>query len=228
LDYRWTIKDLPAEMRPREKMQTQGPEALSNGELLAILIRVGNRSESALDLANRLLAQAGGLRFLVETSIEELSKIKGIGLAKASQIKAAVELGRRIALDPGEMRPVIRSPEDVASLLMEKMRFLDREHFQVMTLNTKNQVLGIKTAFIGSLNSSIVHPREIFKEAIKRSAAALILVHNHPSGDPSPSPEDLDVTRRLQEAGRLLGIEILDHVIIGDRKFYSLKQQGKM
>ncbi len=215
-------------MRPREKMQTQGPEALSNGELLAILIRVGNRSESALDLANRLLAQAGGLRFLVETSIEELSKIKGIGLAKASQIKAAVELGRRIALDPGEMRPVIRSPEDVASLLMEKMRFLDREHFQVMTLNTKNQVLGIKTAFIGSLNSSIVHPREIFKEAIKRSAAALILVHNHPSGDPSPSPEDLDVTRRLQEAGRLLGIEILDHVIIGDRKFYSLKQQGKM
>ena len=228
LDYRWTIKDLPAEMRPREKMQTQGPEALSNGELLAILIRVGNRSESALDLANRLLAQAGGLRFFVETSIEELSKIKGIGLAKASQIKAAVELGRRIALDPGEMRPVIRSPEDVASLLMEKMRFLDREHFQVMTLNTKNQVLGIKTAFIGSLNSSIVHPREIFKEAIKRSAAALILVHNHPSGDPSPSPEDLDVTRRLQEAGRLLGIEILDHVIIGDRKFYSLKQQGKM
>ncbi|MGI6553442.1 MAG: RadC family protein [Bacillota bacterium] len=228
MDYRWTIKDLPAEMRPREKMQTQGPEALSNGELLAILIRVGNRSESALDLANRLLAQAGGLRFLVETSIEELSKIKGIGLAKASQIKAAVELGRRIALDPGEMRPVIRSPEDVASLLMEKMRFLDREHFQVMTLNTKNQVLGIKTAFIGSLNSSIVHPREIFKEAIKRSAAALILVHNHPSGDPSPSPEDLDVTRRLQEAGRLLGIEILDHVIIGDRKFYSLKQQGKM
>ncbi|NLC38684.1 MAG: DNA repair protein RadC, partial [Clostridia bacterium] len=188
-------------MRPREKMQTQGPEALSNGELLAILIRVGNRSESALDLANRLLAQAGGLRFLVETSIEELSKIKGIGLAKASQIKAAVELGRRIALDPGEMRPVIRSPEDVASLLMEKMRFLDREHFQVLTLNTKNQVLGIKTAFIGSLNSSIVHPREIFKEAIKRSAAALILVHNHPSGDPSPSPEDLDVTRRLQEAG---------------------------
>jgi len=228
LDYRWTIKDLPVEMRPREKMQSQGPEALSDGELLAILIRVGGRSESALDLANRLLAQPQGLRFLVEATIEELSRIKGIGLAKASQIKAAVELGRRISLDRGEIRPVIRSPEDVAALLMEKMRFLDREHFQVLTLNTKNQVLGIETAFIGSLNSSIVHPREIFKEAIRRSAAALILVHNHPSGDPNPSPEDLAVTRRLQEAGQLLGIEVLDHVIIGDQRFYSLKQQGNI
>ncbi|HHX49997.1 MAG TPA: DNA repair protein RadC [Clostridia bacterium] len=215
-------------MRPREKMQSQGPEALSDGELLAILIRVGGRSESALDLANRLLAQPQGLRFLVEATIEELSRIKGIGLAKASQIKAAVELGRRISLDRGEIRPVIRSPEDVAALLMEKMRFLDREHFQVLTLNTKNQVLGIETAFIGSLNSSIVHPREIFKEAIRRSAAALILVHNHPSGDPNPSPEDLAVTRRLQEAGQLLGIEVLDHVIIGDQRFYSLKQQGNI
>lgn len=228
MDYRWTIKDLPVEMRPREKMQSQGPEALSDGELLAILIRVGGRSESALDLANRLLAQPQGLRFLVEATIEELSRIKGIGLAKASQIKAAVELGRRISLDRGEIRPVIRSPEDVAALLMEKMRFLDREHFQVLTLNTKNQVLGIETAFIGSLNSSIVHPREIFKEAIRRSAAALILVHNHPSGDPNPSPEDLAVTRRLQEAGQLLGIEVLDHVIIGDQRFYSLKQQGNI
>lgn len=228
MDYRWTIKDMPPEMRPREKMEQMGPEALTDGELVAILLRVGTRQESAIELAHRLLAQPQGLRFLAEASIQDFQEIRGIGLAKASQIKAAIELGRRIALEGGLAKPAIKSPDDVAFLLMEKMRYLDREHFKVLLLDTKNQVLLIETISIGSLNSSIVHPRELFKQAIKRSAAGVILVHNHPSGDPTPSPEDLAVTKRLMEGGQILGIDVLDHIIIGDKKYYSLKRQGKM
>lgn len=228
MEYRWTIKDLPPAMRPREKMEELGPEALTDSELLAILLGTGSKSESAIELANRILVQAKGLRFLAEASIHDLMEIPWVGLAKACQIKAAVELGRRVALDHGRVKPVIKTPEDVASLLMEKMRYLDREHFMVLLLNSKNQVLATETVSIGSLNSTVVHPRELFKQAVKRSAAAVILVHNHPSGDPTPSGEDLAVTKRLVEGGQLLGIEVLDHIIIGDQKHYSFRRQGKM
>lgn len=228
MEYRWTIKDLPPNMRPREKMQQLGPEALTDGELLAILLGTGSKHESAIELAHRILAQPKGLRFLAEASLHDLLKIPWVGLAKASQIKAAIELSRRIALEDGGVRPAIKTPQDVAALLMEKMRYLDREHFMVLLLDTKHQVLGVETVSIGSLNSTVVHPRELFKTAIKRSAAAVILAHNHPSGDPNPSPEDLAVTGRLVEAGRILGIEVLDHVIIGDGRYYSFKKDGKI
>ncbi|MFA5535820.1 MAG: DNA repair protein RadC [Bacillota bacterium] len=225
---KWIIADLPPEMRPREKMDALGAERLTDGELLAILLRTGSQKESAISLANRILAQPKGLGFLAEASIEDFAAIHGIGLAKASQIKAAVELGRRVALKNKGIRPVIKTPEDVAELLMEQMRHLDREHFISLLLDTKNQVLYQETISVGSLNASIVHPRELFKQAIKKSAAAVILVHNHPSGDPAPSSEDLAITKRLVAAGELLGIIVLDHIIIGDQKHYSLKRQGKM
>lgn len=224
-EYRVTIKDLPEELRPRERMQAVGPGALSAAELLAIILRIGTREESALELSHRILGEPQGLRFLAEVSLEDLCRIKGIGLAKATQIKAAVELGKRLAcLGPG-IRPLIRSPQEVGTLVMEDMCYLDREHFRVILLNTKNQVLSVETVSIGSLNSSLVHPREVFKQAILRSAAAVILVHNHPSGDPSPSKEDIEITRRLEDAGRLIGIEVLDHIIIGDHIFTSLKEK---
>lgn len=228
MEYRWTIKDLPPAMRPREKMAQVGPGGLTDGELLAILLGTGSKTESAIEMANRILAHGKGLRFLAEAEIHDLLEIPWIGLAKACQIKAALELGRRVALESGAEKPVIKTPEDVASLLMEKMRYLDREHFMVLLLDTKNQVIAMETVSIGSLNSTVVHPRELFKQAIKRSAASVILAHNHPSGDPTPSSEDLAVTKRLVEGGQLLGIEVLDHVIIGDQKHCSLKRQGKI
>ncbi|HAA90786.1 MAG: DNA repair protein RadC [Thermoanaerobacterales bacterium 50_218] len=207
-------------------MQAVGPGALSTGELLAILLRTGTKEESALELANRLLGNPDGVRFLVEASLEELCKVKGVGLAKATQIKAAIEFGRRISCMGSTWRPKISCPEDVSSLIMEEMCYLDREHFKVILLNTKNQVLAVETISVGSLSSSLVHPREVFKKAIQRSAAAIILVHNHPSGDPTPSNEDLEVTKRLREAGKILGIEVLDHIIIGDHRFVSMKEMA--
>ena len=225
---RYTIKDLPADTRPRERMAAHGPASLSNAELLAIILRTGNREQTALELASRILAEPGGLRYLTEATLEELSKFKGVGLAKASQIKAAFELGKRISSMTPETRPVIKSPEHVAQLVMEDLRNLDRETFHIVCLNTKNQVVKTEMISKGSLNSSLVHPREVFKTAISRSAAAVILVHNHPSGDPSPSPEDLKITRRLVEVGELVGIEVLDHLIIGQQSYISLKEKGHM
>jgi len=193
---------------------------------LAILLRTGTRSESVLQLAQRLLIRFEGLHLLKDATLEELTKIEGIGEAKAIQILAAIELGRRIGNIAQQERYVIRSPEDGARYLMEEMRFLTQEHFVCLYLNTKNQVIHKQTVFIGSLNASIVHPREIFKEGLKRSAASIICFHNHPSGDPTPSREDIDVTKRLKECGKILGIELLDHIIIGDRKYISLKEKG--
>ncbi|MCG0278157.1 MAG: DNA repair protein RadC [Thermanaeromonas sp.] len=220
-----TIKDLPEDLRPRERMLAFGAQALSNAELLAILLRTGNPQETALEVAQRLLSQPGGLRYLAEVSLEELKAQKGIGLAKAAQIKAAIELGRRLAAFRPE-RPLIKRPADAACLLMDEMRYLDREHFRTISLNTKNRVLAIDNVAVGSLNSSYVHPREVFKGPVRRSAAAVILVHNHPSGDPAPSLEDIQVTRRLVEAGKVLGIEVLDHLILGDGSFVSMKEKG--
>ncbi|MBT2648104.1 DNA repair protein RadC [Bacillus sp. ISL-34] len=220
------IRDYPKEERPRERFLQDGPQSLSNQDLLALLLRTGSREESVLQLSGRLINSFKGLRLLKEASVEELTVIKGIGEAKAIQILASVELGRRINNLNDQDRYVIRSPEDGANYCMEEMRFLSQEHFVCLYLNTKNQVLQKTTVFIGSLNASIVHPREVFKEAFKRSAASIICLHNHPSGDPSPSREDIEVTKRLVECGKIIGIEVLDHIIIGEHKYVSLKEKG--
>ncbi|WP_243137207.1 RadC family protein [Desulfofundulus thermobenzoicus] len=217
---------MPLETRPRERLLREGAGALTDMELLAILLRTGTATASAMELAAAILGRFGSLRALVSASAEELSDLKGVGPAKAALLQAALEIGRRIAGSGEEVRPVIRSPEDAAGLVMEEMRHLDREHFRALLLNTKNQVIAREVISIGTLNSSTVHPRELFKNAIKRNAAAVILIHNHPSGDPAPSSEDLAVTGRLVEAGRIIGIEVLDHLIIGDNRFVSFKAKG--
>ncbi len=231
------MRDLGESERPRERLVRFGAASLSNAELVAILLRTGTSGASALDVAQRVLAlgneegaprsgeQDLGLRHLVTSTIEELRGVPGVGQSKAAQLKAAVELGRRIT-SASAARACVRSPEDVSTLVMEEMRYLDREQFRIVLLDAKNHVLGVRIVSVGSLSSSIVHPREIFKEAIARSSAAIILVHNHPSGDPTPSQEDLEVTRRLVEAGRLLGIEVLDHIVVGDNRYVSFKEKG--
>nr|WP_277988128.1 DNA repair protein RadC [Halobacillus kuroshimensis] len=220
------IKDVPKQDRPRERLIELGPAHLSNQELLAILLGSGTKQESVMELSNRLLVHFEGMTLLKDAAIEELTAIKGIGAAKAVQLLAAVELGKRMhKMKPAE-RYMIRSPEDGADFIMEEMRDLKQEHFICLFLNTKNQVLHRQTIFIGSLNASIVHPREVYKEAVKRSAASIICAHNHPSGDPTPSQEDIQVTQRLKECGKMIGIELLDHIVIGDRTFISLKEKG--
>ncbi|HZG87052.1 RadC family protein [Paenibacillus sp.] len=222
------LREVPAEERPRERMLRIGASALSNAELLAILLRTGTKRESAVTLAHRLLREAGGLRGLADRSVEQLCEQRGVGSAKALQLLAALELGKRVARADLEASPAIRSPQDVAALVREDLRYLQQEHFVVLFLNTKNRVVGRETLSVGSLNATIVHPREVYRAAIKRSAASIICVHNHPSGDPTPSPEDIQLTHRLSEAGHIIGIELLDHVIIGDRSYVSLKERGDM
>ena len=212
--------------RPRERFLRQGPESLSNQELLAILLRTGTKNESVLSLANRILVQFEKLHALKHATVEEMMEIKGVGEAKAIQILAAIELGKRLAQKELDNKYTIRSPEDAANYLIPELAPLQQEHFVALFLNVKNQILHKQTIFVGSLNASIVHPREIFRVAIRRSAAAIIVAHNHPSGNPSPSPEDIDVTKRLIEAGHILGVDLLDHLIIGDHQFISLKEKG--
>ncbi len=226
VDYRTRMRDLPDELKPRERMALSGIGALSNAELLALILGTGSKHENALDMCTRILAEAKGWRGLVTLSPAELENIRGIGRAKACQIQAVFEIGRRMAAAVPETKKSVRCPQDIADLVMEEMRYLDKEHFRIIPLNIKNQVLEIVPVSIGSLNSSPVHPREVFKHAIKLSSAAIILVHNHPSGDPTPSREDLEVTKRLAEGGKLLGIEVLDHIIIGDKQYASLKEKG--
>lgn len=227
LEYRLTLKEMPADIQPRERLLQQGAAALSSGELLAILLRTGNRRETAIEMATKILHHCGGLKGLANMSVEELGSFHGIGTAKTAQIMAAIELGHRIYKEVSMVKSKIGNPLDVVDLVME-MQFLDREHFRVITLSTKNHVLGIDEVSVGSLNSSIVHPREVFKKAVEKSAAAIIMVHNHPSGDPEPSREDIQVTKRLVEAGKVLGIDVLDHIIIGDSKYKSLKELALM
>ncbi len=223
---RLMIRDLPTEERPREKLQKLGPEALSSAELIAVLLRTGNAGESAVHLAERLISRSGGLRFLTELTLEELQSFNGIGPAKAAQIKAALELGKRIAISPDSDQIAVTTPAHVAELFMEELRYKKKEYFKLLLLNTKNRVISREEISVGSLNASIVHPREIFSLPLKKSAASVILVHNHPSGDPTPSQEDLSVTRRLVDGGKLLGIEVKDHVIIGDGCYLSFKEKG--
>lgn len=220
------IKELPIDERPREKMREKGAQAMGNSELLAILLRTGSHDESALRLAEHLLEQQGGLAGFGNATTEDIELIKGIGSAKATTILAAIELGRRVAILATADRVVVSSPDDVAALLLPRFRFESREHFVAVLLSTKNHVIKTPVISIGSLNASIVHPRELFREAINARAASVILAHNHPSGDPTPSPEDISLTRKLKDAGQLLDIPVLDHVILGDGKYVSLKDKG--
>ncbi len=221
-----SIKDLPEEERPREKLLRLGAEKISNAELLAIILRTGNRQETALDLAHKILKLVKEFRELPYLSIEELSEIKGIAQVKAIQLKASLELGRRMAVALREHNVDITSPADVFNFMAEEMRYLEQEEFRVIFLNIKNKVIITEVIFKGSLNSSIVHPREIFRLALKRNAASVILLHNHPSGDPKPSSEDINVTRRLVEAGEVMGIKVLDHIIIGEKNYVSFREKN--
>lgn len=224
--YDITIKERPSDERPRERLEKMGPSALSVTELLAIQLRTGSMEQSALGLAGELLRAFGGLRGIAGATREELGRVKGIGPVKATEICAVVELCRRLSVLSADEKPCIRSPQDVSNLLMAEMRDLKKEHLRSLLLDTKNRVIKSCVVSIGILDSSLVHPREVFKDAIVASAAALIVVHNHPSGDPSPSAEDRRITTRLHECGQLLGIELLDHIILGDNRFVSLKERG--
>lgn len=225
-NYHVTIHDFPLGERPRERMQYYGPTALSNAELLAILLRVGLPGENVVALSTRLLSEFGGLAGLARASFHDLSSIKGVGLAKAAQLKAAIELGRRLLMTSPDARPQITSPLDAANILMIEMGSLEQENLRTLLLDTKNRVLASPTIYIGNVNSSIIRVSEVFREAIRENATAMIVAHNHPSGDPTPSPEDVSVTRSIVEAGALLGIDVLDHIVIGHQRFVSLKERG--
>ncbi|OGN86980.1 MAG: hypothetical protein A2158_02270 [Chloroflexi bacterium RBG_13_46_14] len=223
----FTIHDLPVSERPRERLNKYGVEALSAQEILALILGRGISGESVTVTSQRLLSQFGNLRGIADATIEELSGIKGIGPAKASQIKAAFELANRLKDSPeSDKKPVVKTPEDVVNLIQNKLKGKKKEHFLVLCLDTRGKLIKTSEVSVGSLDSSIVHPREVFKEALTASAASVIFVHNHPSGEPEPSEDDIKLTRRLADAGDILGIEVLDHVITGDNNFKSLKREG--
>ncbi len=223
----YRITDLHKTERPRERLAELGPNALSKAELLAILLRVGVPGENAVQVGQRLLEAFGGLQGLHRAPLEELTRQHGIGAAKAIQIKAAIELGRRLAQEAPDEPRVINCPEDAARIVQYDMQALEGEHLRVIFLNTRNHVLGEpEVLYQGSVNTSQVRIAEIFKGAIRRNATALILVHNHPSGDPTPSPDDLALTRACVEAGKLLDIDVLDHLVIGQNRYVSMKERG--
>jgi DNA repair protein RadC len=220
--YRPRVKDLPARERPVNRLRHVGPTALSTTEVLACLLQTSN----ALQQAQELLARFNGLPGLIRASESEITEIDGLGPAGAARIKAALEFGRRLNLSAKEDRPKVASPSDLAVILLPEMTHLEREHFVVVCLDTRNSVLHKQILYVGSLNTTHVRVAEVFREAIKRNAAAIIVAHNHPSGDPSPSPEDVTVTRQIGQAGELLSIELLDHLVIGDQRFVSLRERG--
>jgi DNA repair protein RadC len=223
-EYNPMIRDLPVDLRPRERMVYAGPNALSDAELLAIILRVGIGGENVIRMAERLLTKYGSIAGLAQASLDELANQRGMGQAKATQIKAALELGKRLAASPTG-RPQVRSPGDVANLLMMEMGLLEQEHLRTVLLDTKNYVMRVTNVYIGSLNSAAVRVGEVFREAIRSNSASIIVVHNHPSGDPTPSPEDVRVTEMIVDAGKLLDIEVLDHLVIGRNTYVSLKER---
>ena len=221
------IKEMPLSERPREKLFEKGVSSLSNTELVAILLGSGTRERSAVELAARLLASdQSGILYISSASPEELCSIDGIGPAKASVLIAAAELGRRMMTAPRSRRISASSPDEVAALFMEEMRYLKKEHFKVLLLNVKNEMIASEDVSVGSISSSDAHPREVFSGAVRRGAASVILVHNHPSGSPEPSEADRLLTVRLAEAGKILGIQVLDHIVIGDGEYVSMKREG--
>ena len=222
----YRITDMASMDRPRERLAELGAQALSNAELLGKLLGSGIEGLNAVQMAQKLLMEVGGLSGLHSADYHELRSRRGIGPAKSAQIKAAIELGRRLAIStPGEL-PVIQSPADASDLLMYEMGALSQEHLRVLLLDTRNHLLRTVEVYRGSLNSSLIRTAEIFQDAVISNAAAIIVVHNHPSGDPTPSPEDVAVTRNLVAAGKLLDIELLDHIILGKNRYVSLKARG--
>ncbi|MBQ3611030.1 MAG: DNA repair protein RadC [Firmicutes bacterium] len=223
------IRKLPEGEKPREKLLKEGKEKLSNIEILAILIGSGSGGRSAMELAADIISMdSSGIRYLAECKPEELSCIKGIGNAKACEILAAVELGKRLASMIPDEKPVIKSSSAIADIFMERMRYYKKEYFISLMINAKGQIIEEAEISIGDLCSSTTHPREVFVDAVRRSAGSVIFVHNHPSGDPMPSEMDIATTKRLMEAGSILGIPVLDHIIIGDGKYVSLRAMGIM
>lgn len=221
------IREMPNEEKPREKLLREGSSKLSTIEILAILISSGTKKKSAYEIAAQLIASdKRGIRFLAECSPEELGEIKGLGKAKICTILAAVELGKRIAAAPVENRNMIRSSSDIVDIFMERMRYYKKEHFISLMINAKGEIIEEVEVSIGDLCSSTTHPREVFVDAIKRSAGSVVFLHNHPSGDPTPSDMDITTTKRLIEAGMILGIPVLDHIVIGDGVYVSMKAKG--
>jgi len=222
----YRITDLSTSERPRERLAGLGPQVLSNAELLAILLRVGIEGENAVQMGQRLLQDLGGLHGLRRASFLDLSHQRGLGMAKAAQIQAAIELGLRLSVLSPEDRPTISSPADAAALVQYEMSALDQEHLRVINLDTRNRVINVEKLYVGSLNASTVRVGELFRPAIARNAASIIVLHNHPSGDPTPSPEDVALTRSIVQAGKLLDIAVLDHLVIGQGRWVSLKERG--
>jgi DNA repair protein RadC len=218
--------DLALEDRPREKLLARGAEVLGTNELLAVVLGTGTHRLSALELANEILSSTGGLSGLADLSPNGLARLKGLKTARTARLVAALELGRRLLSEPAESRPVFRTPEDVGRYLLPRFGAKPVEEFGLLILDTRNRLKRLQVISRGSLNGSLVHPREVFREAVALQAAGLVLFHNHPSGDPSPSQEDLSLTRRLREAGHIMGIEVLDHVIVGWGRCVSLKEKG--
>ncbi len=222
----YLLQQLPRHDLPRERMRDLGATALKTEELVAILLRTGTQGENVLHLAERLLTECGGLPGLACKPLSELTRIKGVGWAKATELAAVFEIARRLAVTAPVERPVVKSPEDAANLLSD-MRTLEQEAMRTILLDTKNRVLSIRPVYSGSLNTTVIRVAELFKEAIRHNSAALIVAHNHPSGDPTPSPEDVAVTREIVQAGKTLDIEVLDHLVLGaGRQFVSLKEKG--
>jgi DNA repair protein RadC len=225
-----TIKDWPEEDRPREKLLAKGPHSLTETELLAIILRNGNAStgESAIDHARLLLHRFGGLKGVDDASIGEISAVKGIGPAKVAQLKACLEIAKRIGSQKWETGKPLHSAEEVYHHFRENLGREKRELFYVVLLNNKNRKLREVKISEGSLTASLVHPREVYNPVIRESAAGVIFVHNHPSGDPAPSPEDIDITRRLKEVGDVMGVRVLDHVVIGHDRYFSFNEKGML
>ena len=226
VEYQPLIKELPIQERPRERLKKYGAASLSNAELLAIVLRTGAAAESVLNLSAKLLVRFGSINGLARAGFGELCSERGLGEAKAAQLKAALELGRRILSIQPEDRVVVKSPDSVANLLQAEMAFLEQEELRLVLLNTKNQVLAVSQLYKGSVSTSLIRVSELFREAVRENCPALVVVHNHPSGDPTPSPEDIKITEQIVKAGKLLDIEVLDHLIIGHQRYVSLKEKG--
>jgi DNA repair protein RadC len=226
VEYHIRISELPPSERPRERLKQSGAASLSNSELLAVILRTGTHAENVLGLADRMLVKFGGLPGLSRASFNELCNEHGVGQAKAAQIKAAMELGRRSASAQTEEKTVIRSPQDAASLVMSDMGALQQEHLRVMLLNSKNHLISIHEVYKGNVNASTIRTSELFHNAVRENCPAVIVIHNHPSGEPEPSNDDIIATEHMVKGGKALDIEVLDHIIIGDHKFVSLKERG--
>lgn len=220
------MKYMPPDERPRERLQRYGPSYLSNAELIAILLRTGLKGENVVNLSARVLATYGGLGGVARVSYAELCDLHGISDAKACQILAALELGRRLSSLQPDDRPVIRSPQDVFNILSAEMTFLTQEHLRVLLLNTKNEVLAVREIYKGNVNSAVIRIAEVLRPAIRENCPSIIIAHNHPSGDPTPSPEDILVTRQIRTSAEMMDIELLDHVVIGNQRYVSLKERG--